>query len=77
MNKNENEIIYLLRNRDDREVLGVYNSKEILEERVVAEVTKLLKVYFDTSKMSGTEIEIEIRKLIHDNFVIETWELNK
>ena len=40
---------------------------------MVTEVTNLLKVYFDTSKMSGTEI----RKLIHDSFVIETWELNK
>lgn len=69
--------IYLLRSRDDGEVLGVYNSKEILEERMVAEVTNLLKVCFDTSKMSGTEIEIKIRKLIHDNFTIETWELNK
>ena len=68
-----NKKIYLLRSRDDGEVLGVYNSKEILEERMFAEVTNLLKVYFDTSKMSGTEI----RKLIHDSFVIETWELNK
>ena len=72
-----NKKIYLLRSRDDGEVLGVYNSKEILEERMFAEVTNLLKVCFDTSKMSGTEIEIEIRKLIHDSFVIETWELNK
>lgn len=69
--------VYLLRCRDDGEVLGVYNSKEILEERMVAEVTSLLKTCFDTSKMSGAEIEIEIRKLIHDSFVIETWELNK
>ena len=44
---------------------------------MIAEVTNLLKVYFDTSKMSGTEIKIKIRKLIMDSFIIEAWELNK
>lgn len=69
--------IYLLRSRDDGEVLGVYNSKEILEKRMIAEVTNLLNTYCDTSKMSGTEVEIKIRKLIHDSFIIEGWELNR
>ena len=68
--------IYLLRSKDDGEVLGVFNSRRILEKRMVAEVTNLLNVYYDISKMSGTEIEIEIRKLIRDSFIIEGWKLN-
>ena len=69
MNENKNEIIYLLRNRNSGEILGVFSSKEILEEKVCKEVTSLLNL----SKMTKEEI----RTLMGGNFIIEAWELNK
>ena len=69
MNENENEMIYLLRNRNSGEILGVFSSKEILQEKVCKEVTSLLNL----SKMTKEKI----RTLMGGNFIIEAWELNK
>lgn len=65
--------VYLLRSKDDGEVLGVYSSREMLERRIIVEVINLLNACYDTSKI----VSEEIRNLISGSFIIENWELNK
>ena len=40
MNENENEIIYLLRNRNSGEILGVFSSKEVTNLLNLSKMTK-------------------------------------